>query len=108
MNEDMFSDVEDDENVVWYLCLYVAGRTTKSVEAVSNLKKMCEEYLNGRYNIDIIDLLEQPELAEIDQIVAIPTLVRKLPLPIRKIIGDLSNKEKMLIGLEIKPLVKPD
>jgi circadian clock protein KaiB len=108
MNKDMFSDIDDDENVIWHLCLYIAGRTTKSVETVSNLKKMCEEYLNGRYDIEIIDLLEQPEFAEIDQIIAIPTLIRRLPLPIRNIIGDLSNKEKVLIGLEIKPLVKSE
>jgi circadian clock protein KaiB len=103
---DMFSDFEDDENVIWQLCLYIAGRNAKSSEAVSNLKKMCEEYLNGRYNIEIIDLLEQPQCAETEQIVAIPTLVRKLPLPIRKVIGDLSNREKVLVGLDIKPLVK--
>jgi circadian clock protein KaiB len=108
MNEDMFSDFEDDENVIWHLCLFIAGRTKKSSEAVSNLKKMCDEYLSGRYEIDIIDLLEQPEFGEIDQIVAIPTLIRRLPLPVRKIIGDLSNKEKVLLGLEIKPLLKTD
>lgn len=106
MNEDAFGDIEEDENVIWHLCLYIAGRTTKSIDAISNLKKMCDEYLTGHYNIEIIDLLEQPEFAEVDQIIAIPTLIRKLPLPIRKIIGDLSNQEKVLLGLEIKPLPK--
>ncbi len=97
---------EDEEIVIWHLCLYIAGRTTKSVDAISNLKKLCEEYLQGRYNIEIIDLLEQPHFAESEQIVATPTLIRKLPEPIRKIIGDLSNKEKVLLGLEIKPIEK--
>jgi circadian clock protein KaiB len=85
------------------LRLYVAGKTAKSVTALSNLKKYCEEHLKGRYKIEVIDLLEQPQLAEGDQIFAIPTLVRKVPEPIRKIIGDLSNEEKVLVGLNIIP-----
>jgi circadian clock protein KaiB len=85
------------------LRLYVAGKTAKSVTALSNLKKYCEEHLKGRYKIEVIDLLEQPQLAEGDQIFAIPTLVRKVPEPIRKIIGDLSNEEKVLVGLNIRP-----
>lgn len=85
------------------LRLYVAGKTTKSVTALANLKKYCEEHLKGRYVIEVIDLLEQPQLAEGDQIFAIPTLVRKVPEPIRKIIGDLSNEEKVLVGLNIRP-----
>ena len=85
------------------LRLYVAGKTSKSVTALTNLKKYCEEHLKGRYKIEVIDLLEQPQLAEGDQIFAIPTLVRKVPEPIRKIIGDLSNEEKVLVGLNIIP-----
>lgn len=85
------------------LRLYVAGKTAKSVTALNNLKKYCEEHLKGRYKIEVVDLLEQPQLAEGDQIFAIPTLVRKVPEPIRKIIGDLSNEEKVLVGLNIIP-----
>lgn len=85
------------------LRLYVAGRTQKSVTALSNLKKYCEEHLAGQYTIEVIDLLENPQLAEGDQILAIPTLVKKVPEPVRKIIGDLSNKEKVLVGLDIRP-----
>lgn len=87
----------------WELRLYVAGQSAKSVTAYANLKKLCEEHLPGRYSIEIIDLLETPQLAKGDQIVAIPTLVRKLPEPIRKIIGDLSNTEKTLVGLQLRP-----
>ena len=86
------------------LRLYVAGNTAKSVTALSNLKKYCEEHLQGQYIIEVIDLLVQPQLAEGDQIFAIPTLVRKVPEPIRKIIGDLSNEEKVLVGLNIRPV----
>ncbi len=85
------------------LRLYVAGKTAKSVTALKNLKKYCEEHLKGQYKIEVIDLLVQPQLAEGDQIFAIPTLVRKVPEPIRKIIGDLSNEEKVLVGLNIRP-----
>ena len=88
----------------WELRLYVAGKTEKSVTALTNLRKYCEEHLKGQYKIEVIDLLEKPQLAEGDQILAIPTLVRKVPEPIRKIIGDLSNEEKVLVGLNIKPL----
>ena len=84
------------------LLLYVAGTTPKSLEAFSNLKKICEEHLKGQYSITIVDLLKNPKLAKGDQIIAIPTLVRRLPEPIKKIIGDLSNKEKVLVGLNIK------
>ena len=86
------------------LRLYVAGNTAKSVTALNNLKRYCEEHLKGRYKIEVIDLLVKPQLAAGDQILAIPTLVRKVPEPIRKIIGDLSNEEKVLVGLDIKPL----
>jgi circadian clock protein KaiB len=86
------------------LRLYIAGQTPKSVQALKNLTKYCKTYLEGRYTIEVIDLLEKPQLAEGDQIFAIPTLVRKVPEPIRKIIGDLSNEERVLVGLNIRPL----
>lgn len=95
----------DPEPEFWELRLYVAGQTTKSINALSNLKRYCEEYLKGRYKIEVIDLLKNPQLAEGDQILAIPTLVRKVPEPIRKIIGDLSNQERVLVGLDIRPLI---
>ncbi len=82
----------------------MAGKTLKSQTALTNLKKYCEEYLAGQYKIEVIDLLVQPQLAEGDQIFAVPTLVRKVPEPIRKIIGDLSNEEKVLVGLNIRPV----
>jgi circadian clock protein KaiB len=88
----------------WELRLYVAGNTPKSVSALNNLKKYCEEHLKGQYRIEVIDLLVHPQLAEGDQILAIPTLVRKVPVPIRKIIGDLSNEAKVLVGLNIRPV----
>ena len=90
----------------WELRLYVAGNTAKSKLALSNLKKYCEEHLKGKYVIEVIDLLKQPQLAEGDQILAIPTLVKKVPEPIRKIIGDLSNEAKVLVGLNIRPVKK--
>lgn len=87
----------------WELRLYVAGQTAKSMAAIANLKRYCAEYLHGRYQLEVIDLLVNPQLAEGDQILAIPTLVRKVPVPIRKIIGDLSNEERVLVGLDIRP-----
>lgn len=90
----------------WELKLYVAGETPKSITALKNLKRYCEEHLEGRYKIEVVDLLEKPQLAEGDQIFAVPTLVRKVPAPIRKIIGDLSNEEKVLVGLNIVPVKK--
>ena len=84
--------------------LYVAGQTPKCITAFANLKKLCEEHLQGCYDIEIVDLLKQPQLARGEQIIAIPTLVRKLPPPIRKIIGDLSNTERVLVGLDLRPL----
>jgi circadian clock protein KaiB len=90
----------------WELRLYIAGNTPKSLTALQNLKKYCEEHLKGEYIIEVIDLLVKPQLAAGDQILAIPTLVRKVPVPIRKIIGDLSNEEKVLVGLNIRPLKK--
>ncbi|HEU5053732.1 MAG TPA: circadian clock KaiB family protein [Hanamia sp.] len=90
----------------WELKLYIAGKTQKSETALRNLKKYCTEHLDGRYSIEVIDLLKKPQLAEGDQIFAVPTLVRKIPVPIRKIIGDLSNEEKVLVGLNIVPIKK--
>lgn len=86
----------------WQLRLYVAGQTPKSVTAFANLKRLCEEHLAGEFEIEVIDLVENPRLAKDDQIVAIPTLVRKLPPPIRKIIGDLSDAERTLVGLQLR------
>jgi circadian clock protein KaiB len=88
---------------VYELRLYVAGQTPKSVAAFNNLKRLCEEHLPGRYRVEVVDLLDNPRLAKDDQIVAIPTLVRKLPEPVRKIIGDLSNTERTLVGLQLRP-----
>jgi circadian clock protein KaiB len=87
----------------WQLRLYVAGQTPRSVAALANLRQICEEHLAGKYEIEVIDLLERPQLAKGEQIVAIPTLVRRLPEPVRKIIGDLSDEERVLIGLDLRP-----
>ena len=95
------SDAETPKT--WELRLYVAGQTSKSVTALANLKRYCERHLVDCYTLEVIDLLKHPQLAEGDQILAIPTLVRKVPEPIRKIIGDLSNEEKVLVGLDIRP-----
>jgi circadian clock protein KaiB len=86
----------------WELRLYIAGKTPRAVKAFENLKQICEEHLAGRYRIEIVDLIEKPMLAKGDQIVAVPTLVRRLPEPVRKIIGDLSNMERVLVGLDIR------
>lgn len=96
-------ETEGTDNEYWELRLYVAGQTPKSVTALANLKKYCEQHLQGRYKLEVVDLLQNPQLAEGDQILAIPTLVRKVPVPIRKIIGDLSNEERVLVGLDIRP-----
>jgi circadian clock protein KaiB len=98
MGQDVASKIEQ-----WDLRLYVAGRTPKCMAARENLKQFCEANMPGRYTIEVIDLLENPQLAKGDQILAIPTLVRKLPPPMRKIIGDLSNTERVLVGLDLKP-----
>lgn len=97
------SDTGSENKEQWDLRLYVAGQTPKSVEALANLTRLCEELLANRYKITVIDLLQNPQLAKGDQIVAIPTLVRKLPEPMRKIIGDLSNREHVLVGLNLLP-----
>jgi len=87
----------------WNLRLYIAGLTPRAVAAFENLKQICEAHLAGQYHIEVIDLLKTPQLAKGDQIIAVPTLVRKLPEPVRKIIGDLSNTEKVLVGLDLRP-----
>lgn len=87
----------------WNLRLYVAGQTPKSLQAFANLKRICEEHLRGLYHIEVIDLRKSPQLAHGDQILALPTLVRKLPEPVRKIVGDLSNTERVLVGLDLRP-----
>jgi circadian clock protein KaiB len=92
-----------EKSETWELRLYVAGQTQNSMKALTNLKKIAEEHLKGKYTIEIVDLLKNPQLAAGDQILAIPTLVRKLPEPIRKIIGDLSNTERVIVGLDIRP-----
>ena len=92
-----------DDSGQWILRLYVAGQSPKSMTAFSNLKRICEEHLQGRYTIEVIDLVQQPQLASGDQIVAIPTLVRRLPEPLCKIVGDLSNTERTLVGLQLRP-----
>ena len=94
--------VQSEEPRLWHLRLYVAGQSPKSLAAFANLKRICEEYLPGEFEIEVIDLIENPRLAKDDQIVAIPTLVRKLPQPIRKIIGDLSDTERTLVGLQLR------
>ncbi len=95
---------KSDKPKLWELRLYVAGQTPKSLTAFANLKKICEEHLKGSYRIEVIDLMKNPQLAAGDQILAVPTLVRKLPVPVRKIIGDLSNTERVLIGLDMRPV----
>ncbi|HET7490089.1 MAG TPA: circadian clock KaiB family protein [Acidimicrobiales bacterium] len=97
----MTDQVAEDER--WLLRLYVAGQTPRSLTAFANLKRICEEHLAGRYEIDVVDLLENPQLARGDEILAIPTLVRRLPPPITKIIGDLSDTDKVLVGLQLVP-----
>ena len=92
------------EEETWELRLYVAGKSHKSLLAIANLERICQESLDGRYRIEVIDLIEHPQIARKDQIIAVPTLVKKLPLPLKQIIGDLSNEEKVLFGLELKKL----
>jgi len=95
---------EDDDHERWNLRLYVAGETPKCVQAFQHLKQICEEHLQGRYSIEVIDLLKNPTLASGDQIIAIPTLVRKLPPPVKKIIGDLTDTERVVVGLNLIPI----
>ena len=107
-NENSETGIRENRTVTatkdkWTLRLYVAGQTPKALTAFTNLKKICEEQLNGEYSIEVIDLLKNPKLGNEDQILAIPTLVRKLPVPVRKIIGDLSDTERVLVGLDLLP-----
>lgn len=102
----MAEDTADAEGT-YQLRLYVAGQTAKSAAALANLKRLCEEHLTGRYTIEVIDLTQNPQLAAGDQILALPTLVRRLPTPLKKIIGDLSNTERVLVGLDIRPQEGP-
>jgi circadian clock protein KaiB len=97
------STTQDSAVEKWNLRLYTAGQSPKSLAALANLKRVCEEHLAGRYSIEVIDLLKNPRLAKDDEIVAIPTLVRKLPEPLRRIVGDLSDTERALVGLQLKP-----
>jgi len=94
--------MSEEEKEFWELRLYVAGQTPRSLTALANLKKICDEHLAGKYHIEVIDLMKNPQLARGDQILAVPTLVRKLPAPLRKLIGDLSNTEKVLVGLDLR------
>jgi circadian clock protein KaiB len=103
MTEEREEQWGTEEEQRYMLRLYVAGQTAKSLVAFANLKQICEEHLAGKCTIEVVDLLENPQLAEGDQILAIPTLVRRLPPPIRKIIGDLSNTERVLVGLDLRP-----
>ena len=103
MSDGTTSTDDDGDPGPYHLRLYVAGQTAKSMAAMANLKRVCEEHLPGRYDIEVIDLLLNPQLAAGDQILAIPTLVRRLPSPLKRIIGDLSNTEKVLVGLDIRP-----
>jgi len=104
INSESNSDTNEEGGEYWELKLYVAGQTPKSIEAFANLKKIAETHLKGKYHITVIDLLENPELAKGDQILALPTLVRKLPEPVKKIIGNLANEERVLVGLDIRPV----
>lgn len=94
----------ETSNHFWNLKLYITGHTPRSLAAIANLRKICEEHLQGRYRVEVVDLLEKPQLAEGDQILAVPTVIRILPTPIKRVIGDLSNTEKALVGLDIRPL----
>jgi circadian clock protein KaiB len=100
--DDLNLKVSNQDRDKYILRLYITGSTTRSVLAISNLKKICEEYLEGRYELEVIDLFQHPGLAKGEQIIAAPTLIKKLPLPFRHIIGDMSDKEKVLLGLDIK------
>ncbi|WP_254244146.1 circadian clock KaiB family protein [Hymenobacter sp. BRD128] len=103
VREEMTNGTELPAGETWELRLYVAGQTTKSIAALANLRRYCEQYVAGRYQLEVIDLMQHPQLAEGDQILAIPTVVRKVPEPIRKVIGDLSNEERVIVGLDLRP-----
>lgn len=103
-DEERAETAEATGESIYLLRLYVAGQTAKSIAAFANLKQICEKHLHGQYRIEVIDLLQNPALAQGDQILALPTLVRRLPPPVKKIIGDLSDTERVLVGLDIRPL----
>jgi circadian clock protein KaiB len=106
LREEITNAAELPAAETWELRLYVAGQTTKSIAALANLRRYCEQHVPGRYQLEVIDLLQHPQLAEGDQILAIPTVVRKVPEPIRKVIGDLSNEERVLVGLDLRPQLR--
>lgn len=106
VREEVAANAEADPGETWALRLYVAGQTAKSIAALANLRRYCEQHVPGRYQLEVIDLLQHPQLAEGDQILAIPTVVRKVPEPIRKVIGDLSNEERVLVGLDLRPKLR--
>lgn len=101
---DLFDDAQKQSKQKYVLRLYVSGMTSKSSEAIKNITKICEEHLNGRYDLQVIDIYQQPKLAKGEQIIAAPTLIKKLPLPLRKFIGSMANEEKILIGLDLMEL----
>ena len=103
LSTDQFESATDDSNREKYILrLYIAGMTPKSIRAINNIKNICEEHLKGRYNLEVIDLYQTPHLAKGEQIIAAPTLIKKLPLPLRRIIGDMSGTERLLVGLDLK------
>lgn len=99
-------ELKNSENKHYLLRLYVIGTSPRSISAINNIKKICEEYLHGRYELEVVDLYQQPQLAQGEQIIASPTLIKKLPLPLRRIIGDMSNEERMLVGLDLRSKAK--
>ncbi len=101
MSDDTNDDTVDEKSIKYVLRLFITGTTPRSEEAIRNIKKICEQELKGRYELEIIDIYQQPELAKKEQILAAPTLIRKLPLPLRKLVGDMSDKERVIIGLEL-------
>ena len=98
--------LKNSKNKFYTLRLYVIGTSPQSMHAINNIKNLCEEHLQGRYELEVIDLYQQPQLAQGEQIIASPTLIKKLPLPLRRIIGDLSNEERVLVGLDLRPRPK--
>jgi circadian clock protein KaiB len=102
-SNDFEKEIKKNKNTEYILRLYVTGATPQSIKAITNIKKICEEYLKNRYTLEIIDIYQQPLLAEGDQIVAAPTLIKRLPSPLKKLIGDMSNTDRVLLGLDIKP-----
>jgi circadian clock protein KaiB len=99
-------DVEKASDEKYALSLYVTGSTPKSISAIAHIKRICELYLQGRYTLEVVDIYQQPRLAKAEQIIAAPTLIKKLPLPLRKFIGDMTNGDRILIGLDLRPIVK--